>query len=247
MLRTAALRLENQGVSELVAYRAGDLDCEAYVARPAGSGPYPVVLIAPTVRGPSAFEHRKADTLAAEGYAAVVIDHYGRDKRDLGENAFAEMRELLADRGRLRRQLVDTLGFAESLDGADSSRVAIIGYCFGGLCALDLARTGTDDLRGAVSIHGIFARPELGEQPPIKAKLLVLHGWGDPLAPPEDVLGLTRELTDADADWQLHAYGHTVHGFTNPEAAVPGRVLYSEVADRRANTALASFLLETLA
>lgn len=228
-------------------YRAGELTCEAYVAQPAGAGPHPVIMIAPTVRGPTQLEEAKADALAAQGYLAIVIDHYGRDKRDLGEGAFAEMNALLADRARLRRQLLDALAFARSLENADRDRVAIIGYCFGGLCALDLARTGTDQVKGAVSIHGIFSRPELGPQPPIAAKLLVLHGWDDPLATPDDVLGLTRELTDAGADWQLHAYGHTVHGFTNPEASVPGRVLYNAAADARANTALSGFLKEVLA
>jgi dienelactone hydrolase len=234
-------------MSELVAYRAGDLDCEAYVARAAGSGPHPTVLIAPTVRGPTPLEHEKADALASEGYVAIVIDHYGREKRDMGEAAFAEMNMLLADRARLRRQLLDTLAFTRALGGVDRARIAIIGYCFGGLCALDLARTGTNELRGAVSIHGIFSRPEIEPQLPIRAKLLVLHGWDDPLATPDDVLDLTRELTDAGADWQLHAYGHTVHGFTNPEAVVPGRVLYNPAANARANAALSLFLREALA
>lgn len=228
-------------------YRAGEIDCQAYVARPQGAGPHPVVLVAPTVRGPTQLEHAKADALAAEGYLAFVVDHYGKDQRDLGDRAHALMGELIADRARLRRQLLDTLDFAAALDGADAGRVAIVGYCFGGLCALDLARTGTDRLRGAVSVHGVFGRPNPGEQVPIKAKLLVLHGWDDPLATPDDVLGLTRELTEAGADWQLHAYGHTVHGFTNPEAAVPGRVLYNADADRRSTAATSYFLKEVLA
>jgi dienelactone hydrolase len=231
----------------LIGYRAGDLDCEAYVARPAGAGPHPAVLIAPTVRGPTALEQAKADALAAQGYAAVVIDLYGRDKRNLGEAAFELMNALLADRARLRQQLLDTLAFARGIEGVDLERLAIIGYCFGGLCALDLARTGTDAIRGAVSIHGIFSRPELGPQPLIKAKLLVLHGWDDPLAPPDDVLALTQELTGAGADWQLHAYGHTVHGFTNPSANMPGRVLFNEAANRRAEAALNLFLADVLA
>ncbi len=236
-------------MSERLAYRAGDLDCEAYVARPAGDGPHPVVLVAPTVRGPTVLEEQRADALARDGYLAVVIDHYGRDRRDLGEAAFELMNALLADRARLRRQLLDTLTFAASLDDADADagRVAIIGYCFGGLCALDLARTGTDAIRGAVSIHGIFSRPDLGPQPAIEAKLLVLHGWDDPLATPDDVLGLTRELTEAGADWQLHAYGHTVHGFTNPGANVAGRVAYNPVAHARADAATDHFLREVLA
>ncbi|MBS0505400.1 MAG: dienelactone hydrolase family protein [Proteobacteria bacterium] len=234
-------------MSERIAYRAGDLDCEAYVARPVGPGPHPAVLIAPTVRGPTPLEYRKADALAADGYIAIVIDHYGRDQRDLGERAFALMNALLADRATLRRQLLDTLAFAKELDGVDQARIAIIGYCFGGLCALDLARTGTDEVKGAVAIHGVFQPPELGPQPPIRAKILVLHGWDDPLATPDAVLGLTKELTEAGADWQLHAYGHTVHGFTNPDANVEGRIVYSALADTRANAALAQFLGEILA
>lgn len=230
-----------------VDYQAADIACEAYVARPAGAGPHPTVLIAPTVRGPTPLEQAKADALAANGYLAIVLDHYGKDQRDLGDRAMVLMNDLLGNRALLRERLLAHLAFAQGLEGVDRSRVAIIGYCFGGLCALDLARTGTDGIRGAVSIHGIFSRPELGGQPPIPAKILVLHGWDDPLATPESVLGLTKELTEAGADWQLHAYGNTVHGFTNPEAAVPGRVLYNADADRRANQALANFLAEVLA
>ncbi len=234
-------------MSEAVRYRAGSIDCEAYVARPAGPGPHPVVMVAPTVRGPTRLEHDRADALARDGYVAVVTDHYGADKRDLGEAAFAEMNALLADRARLRTRLLDTLAFARGLDGVDPGRAAMIGYCFGGLCALDLARTGTSDLRGAVSIHGIFAPPGLGAQPRIATKMLVLHGWDDPLAPPEDVQALAGELTAAGADWQIHAYGHAVHGFTNPDADTPGRVQYHAVAHRRADAATTQFLAEVLA
>jgi dienelactone hydrolase len=228
-------------------YQAADIACQAYVARPSGAGPHPTVMIAPTVRGPTPLEQDKADALAAEGYLAIVLDHYGKDQRDLGDRAMALMNDLLGNRALLRERLLLHLAFAQTVEGVDRSRVAIIGYCFGGLCALDLARAGADGIRGAVSIHGIFSRPELGRQAPIPAKILVLHGWDDPLATPESVLELTKELTEAGADWQLHAYGHTVHGFTNPEAAVPGRVLYNADADRRANQALADFLAEVLA
>ena len=234
-------------MSETILYQAGGLECEAYVARPEGRGPHPAVLIAPTVRGPTQLEQDRADQLAMDGYFAIVIDHYGRDKRDLGDTAFALMTEQLSDRARLRQRLLDNLSFAAGLEGVDDQRVAVIGYCDGGLCALDLARTGTDGIKGAVSIHGIFSPPALGEQSPISAKVLVLHGWDDPLATPEDVMCLTAELTGAGADWQIHAYGHTVHGFTNPEAAMAGRVLYNPTAHRRADAATEYFLAEVLA
>ena len=234
-------------MSMFIDYQAGDLACQAYVAKPTGAGPHPTVLIAPTVRGPTPLERSRADQLATDGYLAIVIDHYGKDQRDLGERAFDLMNGLLMDRARLRRQLLDTLAFAQGLEGVDRTRIAMIGYCFGGLCALDMARTGTEEVRGVVAVHGIFQDPNLGSQPPIKAKILILHGWDDPLATPDAVLGLTRELTDAGADWQLHAYGHTVHGFTNPEANSAGRVVYSASAAARAGAAMSHFLAEALA
>lgn len=235
-------------MSETIGYRAGELECEAYVARPAGPGPHPAVLIAPTVRGPTADEVGHAEHLASQGYVAAVFDPYGKAERNLEtERARALMMELLGDRALLRDRLMAALGFVQGLDGVDRSRTAVMGFCFGGLCALDLARTGTDRIRGAVSIHGIFAKPELGPQPPIEAKVLVLHGWDDPMAMPEQVLSLTQELTEAGADWQLHAFGHTVHGFTNPAANMPERgVVYSEAADRRSRDLLDLFLREVL-
>lgn len=228
-------------------YRAGALECEAYVARPAGAGPHPAVLIAPTIRGPTDLERAVATRLAGLGYVAVVIDVYGADRRDMApEAARAEMDALLADRALLRERLVAALAMVRGLDGVDPARVAAIGYCFGGLCALDIARTGTDAVRGVVSFHGIFQPPGLGAQPPISARVLVLHGWDDPLATPDAVLGLARELTAAGADWQIHAYGGVGHAFTNPGANMPG-LAYDAAADRRSFAALRDFLAEVLA
>lgn len=227
-------------------YRAGALECEAYVARPAGAGPHPAVLIAPTIRGPTDLERAVATRLAGLGYVAVVIDVYGADRRDMApEAARAEMDALLADRALLRERLVAALAMVRGLDGVDPARVAAIGYCFGGLCALDIARTGTDGVRGVVSFHGIFQPPGLGAQPPISARVLVLHGWDDPLATPDAVLGLARELTAAGADWQIHAYGGVGHAFTNPGANMPG-LAYDAAADRRSFAALRDFLAEVL-
>lgn len=230
-----------------VRYRAGPLDCEAYVARPDGAGPHPAVLIAPTIRGPSDLERQVASRLAAMGHVAAVIDVYGADKRDMvPDDARAQMDALLADRALLRARLLAALAFVRGLDGVDPVRVAAIGYCFGGLCALDIARTGTREVAGVASIHGIFALPKLGPQPPIAAKILVLHGWDDPLATPAEVIALADELTAAGADWQLHGYGGVGHAFTNPAANAPG-LAYDAVADRRSFAALEQFLGELFA
>ena len=120
-----------------------------------------------------------------------------------------------------------------------------MGFCFGGLCALDLARSNAD-IRGAISFHGML-KPSGLTEPKVRAKVLMLHGYDDPLAPPADVLAVAKEFTDAGADWQLHAYGHTVHAFTNPVAQDrAGGMQYDESADRRSWHALEEFLSEAL-
>lgn len=120
-----------------------------------------------------------------------------------------------------------------------------MGFCFGGLCALDLARSDAD-IRGAVSFHGML-KPSGLTEPKVRARVLMLHGYDDPMAPPEDVLAVAREFTAASADWQLHAYGQTVHAFTNPFAQDrAGGMQYDEAADRRSWHALEEFLAEVL-
>ena len=228
-------------------YQAGALTCRADIARPSGPGPHPAVLIAPTVRGPTDLERAIAERLARRGWLGVLIDLYGKDKRDMApDESSAQMSALLADRALLRDRMQAALAFAQGLDGVDTKRIAIIGYCFGGLCALDLARTGTNAIRGVISFHGLFTPPNLGDQGPIATKVLALHGWDDPLARPDAVLGFAAEMTAAGADWQLHAYGHVGHAFTNPGAHAPG-LAYHEDADRRSWAALETFLGEIFA
>ena len=121
-----------------------------------------------------------------------------------------------------------------------------MGYCFGGLCVLDLARTGAD-IRGVVSFHGLFTPPGNTADIQIKARVLVLHGHDDPMATPEQALLLARELTEAGADWQIHFYGNTLHAYTNPQANDRAfGTLYDASADRRAFESLRNFLAEVL-
>ena len=117
-----------------------------------------------------------------------------------------------------------------------------MGFCFGGKCALDLARSGAD-IAGAASFHGLFDPPGLPPQK-IKAKVVAYHGWDDPMVPPDAVVALAKELTEAECDWQIHAYGHTGHGFTNPKASDLGidGVFYTQAAARRSFASLYLFL-----
>lgn len=204
------------------------------------------VIMVPTFVGVSDLELGFARDLAARGYACLVADLWGRrynaaTERDL---AFGHMGQLKGDRAALRDRMLDLLDLARQQEGTDPQKIAAIGFCFGGLCVLDLARSGAD-VAGVASFHGLFDAPDLPPQP-IKAKVLALHGWDDPMVPPEAVVGLARELTEAGADWQIHGYGHVGHGFTNPAASrigVPG-VAFNQAACRRSFAALNDFLDE---
>lgn len=226
-------------------YKDGNTTFEAYVALPATeAGRRPAVLVSHAWAGRSEFECEKADRLAALGYVGVAIDNYGKGilGRDNAENS-ALMMPLVQDRTLLRRRLLAGLAAVKGIAMVDNTRIAAIGFCFGGLCVLDLARSGAD-LRGVVSFHGLFA-PSTIPNAPITAKVLALHGHDDPLVPPAAVLALQQELTAGGADWQVHAYGNTSHAFTNPAAndAANG-MQYNTLASRRAWRSLEDFLAE---
>jgi dienelactone hydrolase len=208
----------------------------------------PTVIIVPTVMGVQQLELGFAERLVALGYHVVVADLFGRrftpgvDK----EAAFAAMGELRADRAALRDRLLAIVDEVRKREHVDQKRIAVIGYCFGGQCALDVARSGAD-VAAVAAFHGLFDPCGLPPQP-IKAKVAAYHGWDDPMVPPEAVVALGNELTEAGADWQIHAYGHVGHGFTNPNAHQMGinGVFYHEAAERRSWASLVNFLGEAL-
>lgn len=206
-------------------------------------GPRPGVLVSHAWAGRSGFEDEKAAALASLGYAGFSLDLYGKGVlgSSVEENSRL-MQPFLDDRQRLQARLELALATLREDEVVDSSNTAIMGYCFGGLCALDLARIGAD-INGAVSIHGLFNPP--GNTGSVGAKVLVLHGWDDPMATPDSVLALAKELSEAGADWQIHAYGGTLHAFTHPEANDPALgTAYSKAADSRSWQAIENFLAE---
>jgi dienelactone hydrolase len=209
------------------------------------SGPRPAVLVAHAWRGRSDFENGEAMRLANAGYVGFALDLYGKGVlgRSPEENRRL-MQPLVEDRGILQQRMLLAVDEARALDEVDGSRMAAIGFCFGGLCVLDLARCGAG-LRAVVSLHGLLTPPALPTKHRFSGKVLVLHGWDDPLALPEQVVALGGELTALGADWQIHAYGNTVHAFTNPAAndATHG-LKYDATADARARRSLAAVLQE---
>lgn len=231
-------------------YWAGATRLEGTLARPAhGSEPRPGVLLCHDWSGFNAGMRRQAEQLARAGYVCVGLDVYGKGVRgdEAGDNSRL-MNPLLADRALLRERLLAGHAMASHLADVDATRLAAVGFCFGGLCALDLARAAPAGLRAVVSVHGVYTPPRLGPQPPIAASVLLLHGWEDPVGPLADVVALADELTAAQADWQLHAYGHARHAFTFDGAHAPERgIAHHPLAQRRAMAAMHAFLRERLA
>lgn len=229
--------------TEFIEYHDGHTTLEAFVAHVESDTHKPVVLIAHAWAGRDQFVCDKAKLLAEMGYVGFALDVYGKGK--LGSNNeenSALMTPFMENRENLRRRLLAGFETATQLPYVDETKVAAIGYCFGGLCALDLARSGAD-LKGVVSFHGLLSRPPLSET--ITAKVLALHGDADPMVSPENVRSFQEEMTQANVDWQMHIYGNTMHAFTNPEAndADFGTV-YNQTAAKRSWQAMTNFLAE---
>lgn len=213
----------------------------------AQSGPRPAVLVSHAWAGRDAFAVNKARALAELGYVGFALDMYGKGIIGVEPDENAKlMNPFMADRALLQSRQQAALDAVRLQPEVDAARVAALGFCFGGLCVLDLARTGAD-LRGVISFHGLLTPPGNTADRRIQAKVLVLHGYDDPMAPPEQVLQLAAELTAGGADWQIHAYGNTVHAFTNPNANDPGfGTVYQADADRRSWQSMGNFLAEVL-
>jgi len=207
--------------------------------------PRPTVILIPTVMGVSELEIGFGRQLVELGYNALVADLFGKEFHGAPRDVcFGEMTRLRSDRAALRRRMQHVLGLASGLEEVSRNQIVVAGYCFGGQCALDLARSGAE-FAAAVSFHGLFDPPGLPAER-IKAKVVAFHGWDDPMVTPDKVVALGNELTEAGADWQIHAYGHVGHGFTNPHASelqIDG-VAYNALAAERSWTSFINLLEE---
>ena len=214
----------------------------------------PGVVILPSFANRAAVEEDHGARLVALGYSVLVADLYGKDMigLDVGteagkQAAFETMNEKLEDRGAYVKQQQAILDFAKGLDCVDGDKMAVMGFCFGGLCTLDLARSGAD-FQVAGSFHGLLKIPNFRTEK-VKPKVAIFHGWDDPMAPPADVVALGQELTEQGAcDWQIHAYGGVGHAFTNPDAGKLGidGVAYAKSAAERSWDSFCDLLSETL-
>ena len=227
-----------------VAYFDGPLECIGHLSMPESSSPLPLVLVAHTWTGRSEFEDQKVNALNALGYAALSIDIYGGGVNGQSvEEKQALVEPFVTDRKLFRQRLISAVEFGKSIDGVDASKIAMIGYCFGGLASIELVRSGYD-LSGCVSFHGILNQSNESFNK-ANSKLLVLHGDQDPMVSSEQILALQDEMTESEADWQFISYGNTYHAFTNPLANdVAMGTVYNHDSDKRSWIAMTNFLEE---
>jgi len=204
----------------------------------------PGILVVHGGRGVDDHAKGRARQLAELGFVAFACDMYGDDVAGDREHKMARIKELSADPTRICQRAkagIDVLASHPQVDG----RMAAIGYCFGGMTVLELARSGAE-LAGVVSIHGSLKTTRAAPASAVKAKVLVCHGALDPHVPQSHVTAFIDEMNNAGADWQLIVYGGAMHGFTdeNPaEFKVPG-VAYNATADARSRGAMEKFLGE---
>lgn len=230
---------------EWVEYSHGEAVLEAYVAYNESEEKRPGVLIFHAWQGRDDFVCKKAEMLANFGYVGFALDLYG--KGVLGgsvEENMELMNPFIADRQFLLERMGAGLGAVLKHPMVDKERLGAIGFCFGGLCALDLARSGAP-LKGVVSFHGLLDPPEGVKRGAIDAKILVLHGHDDPMVVPEQVLAFEKEMVGFSVDWQVHVYGKTMHAFTNPVANDRNLgTVYSPIGEKRAFRAMQNFFCE---
>ena len=209
----------------------------------------PGVLVFHEGLGLGDFAMARARMLAETGYVALAADMFGdrRQARNLQEVATL-VGDLRNQPEMLRARSRAALATLAALPQVDNTRLAAIGFCFGGSVALELAREGAD-LRAAVSFHGVLTTRNPAVAGQVKASVLVLTGAEDPLAPPEQVKAFEDEMRAACVrDWQVISYGNTLHGFTNPAAdgSMMRTAMYSAQADRRSWASMRGLFDEVL-
>ncbi|MAQ71344.1 MAG: dienelactone hydrolase [Alphaproteobacteria bacterium] len=241
---------EAQAQGKTVTYMDGETALEGYWSTSTCEVKNaPIVLIVHQWKGLGEYEKSRADMLADKCYNAFAIDMYGKDIRpETMEEASKESSKYKNDLDLADRRLAAARGFALSQDNVSKNEMAVIGYCFGGSMALQMARSGAD-IDGAVSFHGNLAssRPVM-KKDVIKSSIQVHHGADDPHVSQNEVDGFINEMNAADADWMLSQYANAVHSFTEKEAGNdPAKgSAYNEKADKRSWEATLSFLENTL-
>jgi dienelactone hydrolase len=232
-------------MQKLLTHTVDGLACEhPYWVPPFLKGPAPALLVVPNLWGPNAYWDEMLEKFKRLGYPTMIVDMYGADTRPTTrEEAFDVIGPLKNDRATVRRRMVAAFECLRAQPEVDSAKVFAFGYCFGGMCVLELARTGADVL-GVTSLHGMLDSPDSVGKGEISASVLALHGSEDPSVPDEQVAAFMSEMRAAEADWQLVHFGGQYHAFTDWHANRPGAAMYDALTDARSWKMLCNFIAE---
>lgn len=208
--------------------------------------PRPGLVMVPNWYGVNDMAITKAKMIAGKDYVILLTDMYGKGVRPTNDDeAGAAVKPFYADRSLMKKHVTKALEELKAQVGKapiDGSRLAAIGFCFGGSAVLDLVRSGAD-IASVVTFHGILSTDDASQAKNIKAKVLVLNGADDSYVPNDQKAAFEKEMRDAKVDWTLVDYGNTVHCFTEKEAAgKAGNCRYDERSATRAYAAMHEFI-----
>lgn len=216
-------KINNSIKTKEIEYQAGTVIAKSFLAyNTAVTKPMPAILVVHDWSGRNDFYCNKAIELANNNYIGLAIDMYGYAKQgETKEQKRALLDPIVVNRKELLARITAAYDAVLNLDinNLDKNKIIAIGYCFGGMCVLDLARSGCS-IQGVISFHARLNPPDNIDyhNTKINTKILVLHGYNDKLVPPEQIIKFSEEMNNRKANWQFHIYGNTKHSFTNPEA-----------------------------
>src|SRR5213593_1624170 len=222
-------------------YPAGDAVLQGFIAwDDAARGRRPGVLVVHEWWGHNEHARNQARRLAEAGYVGFALDMYGKGKVTTHpQDAQAFVAEVTKDPAVLAARFNAALEQLKRDPHVDTTRIAAIGYCFGGAVVLDMARAGAP-LAAVVTFHGALATKTPAQPGKVKARVLVLAGDADPFVPPEQVEAFRQEMRAAGARFEVVTFPGAKHGFTNPDAGKFGMdaLAYNADADRESWAAL---------
>jgi len=237
-------------VTKDISYRSGDTVMKGMIAYDdASSEQRPGVLVVHEWWGLNDYAKTRARMLAEEGYVAFAADMYGPDKVTThAEDASGWMKQITANQQAWQKRALAGLEQLKMHSLVDQSKLASIGYCFGGATVMQMAYAGAD-LDGVVSFHGSLPPASPEQAASIKSRVLIAHGDIDPFIPAERITQFKKALNDAKVDWEMDVYGGAKHGFTNPGADKVGMdaLAYNKSADMRSWARMKAFFDEIFA